>query len=102
MITTDADARSKAYGDPAIRRFMADLLNEYTRARAQYGTYASHHEAYAVLLEEVQECWDEVRKHDGPEDPAALYRELVQVAQVAMAWAVLLTPGDGGGDSDGS
>lgn len=79
--------------DERLDRFLADLLAEYTAARAQHGPgYASHHEAYAVLLKEVQEYWQHVCQKPEARDVAAMYGELVQVAQVAMAAAVGLLP----------
>lgn len=73
-----------------MARFMGHLGNEYREARAKNGTYASHHEAYAVLLEEVDEYWQQVKRKPSKRDAGAMYQELVQIAQVAMAAAVLL------------
>ena len=55
-----------------------EVIREITRVRKKHKPYHNHHEAYAVLLEEVQEYWDSV-KADRP-NPC----ELVQVAAVAM------------------
>jgi hypothetical protein len=43
----------------------------------------SLHEAYAVLLEEVDEVWDIVRQKKSARDPAKLAAELVQIAAYA-------------------
>jgi len=44
----------------------------------------SLHEAYAVILEEVDELWGEVRKKQADRDPRVVRGELVQIA--AMCW----------------
>ena len=55
---------------------------EAQRAEEIHGPAASMHEAYAILLEELDELWDEVKKkhHDYP----AMTEELIQLA--AMCW----------------
>lgn len=44
----------------------------------------SLHEAYAVISEEIDELWDEVRKKERNRDPANIRKELIQIA--ASAW----------------
>jgi hypothetical protein len=56
------------------------VLAEWRRATAQFPPMASAHEGYAVLLEEVDELWDEV-KANRPREAAA---EAVQVAAMAL------------------
>lgn len=46
--------------------------------------FASLHEAYAVLLEEVEEVWAIVRQRQDRRDLAKLAREATQVAAVAL------------------
>lgn len=41
---------------------------------------ASMHEAYGVLMEEVDEFWDQVRKKPQDRDVANVVEELVQIA----------------------
>ena len=55
-----------------------EVVREIDRARKKHKPYNSHHEAYAVMLEEVEEYWDSI-KVNRP-NPC----ELVQVAAVAM------------------
>jgi len=66
----------------------ADLVEmEVSLAKAQYPPMNSAHEGYDVLLEEVDELWDEVKKKQGKRDPANLLKELVQVAAMAERMA---------------
>ena len=61
-----------------------DVLKELHKARDGHRRYNSVHEAYAVLLEEVDEFWDEVKKRRNLRDPNKMRAELVQVAAVAI------------------
>lgn len=49
-----------------------------------HGNFASLHEAYGVLMEEVQELFDEIKKKSENRDMEAVCRESLQVAAVAM------------------
>jgi len=49
---------------------------------AAHGLYHSPHEAYGVLMEEVDEFFDEVKRKRI--DPLAMRKELIQVAAVAV------------------
>ena len=57
---------------------------EISNARAKHPTpINSSHEAYSVILEELTEFWDEVRKQIEDRDPERMGDELVQVAAMA-------------------
>lgn len=60
----------------------AEAINEADRALQKHSPYNSTHEAYAVLLEETDELWDEIKKRDP--DQLCIYREALQVASVAL------------------
>lgn len=64
--------------------FLSDVDAELQRAEAKHRPMNSLHEAYAVILEEVDELWDLARLKSEARDPAAVRMELVQIA--AMAW----------------
>lgn len=57
-----------------------ELREELTRATNLYGPIRSSHEGYAVILEEVDEMWDEIKKNDI--DKAR--EEALQVAAMAI------------------
>jgi len=44
----------------------------------------SLHEGYAILLEEVEELWDEIKKKESTRDAKKITLELLQVATVAI------------------
>jgi hypothetical protein len=65
---------------------MTEVLLEYQNARRTHAPFNSTHEGYAVLLEEVDELWDEVRERQP--NPTRLRKEAIQVAAMALAFAV--------------
>jgi len=65
-----------------IQTFQQLVADELSRARAKHGAVHGLHEGYAVLLEEVDEFWDEVKKKTP--DKANTYMELVQIAAMAQ------------------
>lgn len=56
---------------------------ELLAAIESHGRFASAHEGYAVLLEELDEVWTEVKRKRGERNLVRLYRELTQVAAMA-------------------
>lgn len=64
---------------------------ELARARQKFPAHHSDHEAYAVLLEEVEEAWAEVKRHKGlgreTEEASRMLSELVQIGAMAQRWA---------------
>lgn len=54
---------------------------ELTAANKMFGPFASLHEGYAVLLEEVDELWDEIKKKNP--DPVKVHKEAKQVGAMA-------------------
>lgn len=65
---------------PRIERIVECVLAELALATAKFGSFNSAHEGYAVLLEEVDELWDEIKSMDRER----LREEAVQVAAMAL------------------
>lgn len=64
---------------------LALVMREVERASRKHAPMHSHHEAYAVILEELEEYWREVQKGGStPRDPQALQTELVQTAAMCV------------------
>jgi len=74
-------------------RAMNVIIHEFNKATEKNGAFNSPHEAYAVLLEEVDELWDDIKRNQGRNQKAML--EAMQVAAMAMRYLV-----DFGKDSD--
>ncbi|RKZ92075.1 MAG: hypothetical protein DRQ40_09140 [Gammaproteobacteria bacterium] len=64
--------------------FMKSVMMEVEIAAQKYGHFNSLHEAYSVLLEEVEEFWDEVKKKQENRDLEAVRSELIQIAAMAV------------------
>ncbi len=71
--------------DKGTRANFFDLIElELERAYAKHGSVPwSRHEFYAILLEEVEEAWDEI-KHDRPDRD--LVKEIMQVAAMCVRY----------------
>lgn len=41
-----------------------DLRYELKKAESEFTEYNSAHEGYAIIKEEFDELWDEIKKHD--------------------------------------
>ena len=65
---------------------LLDIVHaELLRATKLHGPFASAHEGYAVLKEEADELWDEIKKRD--RDSRKMLHEAVQVAAMAIRFA---------------
>jgi len=62
----------------------AEILAEFRRARIRHKPMRGPHEGYAVLLEEVDELWDEVKANR----PWMAREEAIQVGAMALAFAL--------------
>ena len=63
---------------------LGDVAAELYRATRKFGSFASTHEGYAVILEELDELWDDV-KANRVDDSIA---EAVQVAAMATRYVM--------------
>jgi hypothetical protein len=67
------------------------VMAELEFARTNFPPMRSEHEGYAILLEEVEELWDEIKKSPKKRDAAALRKEAIQVAAMALRFINDLT-----------
>jgi hypothetical protein len=65
----------------AITVVAMEVAAEVRRAMTKHGPMNSGHEAYSVILEELDEFWEEVKRQ--ALDKAATRKELIQVAAMA-------------------
>jgi len=65
----------------------AAIRNEVTTAREKWPRFASAHEGYAILKEEVDELWDHVKTKQKNRDLPAMHKEAIQVAAMAVRFA---------------
>jgi hypothetical protein len=65
-----------------------EVLAELEKAEAKFPPFNSAHEGYAVILEELDELWDEIKNN---KESGAEYRQRIEATQVAaMAMRFLL------------
>ena len=63
----------------------AEITNEFLAASVRFSPFASEHEGFAILKEEVDELWDAVKlnqKH--PERLKMCRKEAIQIAAMAL------------------
>lgn len=66
-------------------QILCDITDELTRASEDHGkTFNSNHEGYAVILEELDELWDEIKKKKAIQDHKLMRAEAIQVASMAV------------------
>lgn len=58
------------------------LLEELDRANEMYGPFTSPHEGWAVLKEEMDELWDEIKNKQPDKD--RMREEAIQVGAMAI------------------
>lgn len=68
--------------DPVDMEIMDDVACELWEAREAHGDMKNAHEAYAVIREELDEFWEEVKKKK--QSNRAMMKELIQVAAMAV------------------
>ena len=64
------------------------VLAELQRATSMYGPMHSPHEGFAILKEEVDELWDEVKRKPLERSNERMREEAIQIAAMAMRFAI--------------
>jgi NTP pyrophosphatase (non-canonical NTP hydrolase) len=75
-----------------ISEILQEISDEYERAKRKYRRpFSSHHEAYAVILEELDELWDEIKKREEHYDLIKQRKEAIQVGAMILRFINELT-----------
>ena len=61
------------------------VVLELNSATSRYGPFRSRHEGYAVVKEEVEELWEEIK---GNADDLELTKEAIQAAAMCLRFLV--------------
>jgi len=64
------------------------IIREYGRATSLNGPFHSAHEGYAVILEELDELWEQVRLRDSERDVEKMRKEAAQIGAMALRFIV--------------
>ncbi len=82
----------KAAFEPGVGQHVIDVAfdvtGELASAVARYPAMNSPHEGYAVILEELDELWDEVKKKPSARSNVAMRDEAIQVAAMAIRFVI--------------
>lgn len=61
-----------------------EIKEEVAIAIKKYPSFHSLHEGYAVLLEEVDELWEQVKRKQGNRNYYSVKKECIQIAAMAI------------------
>jgi hypothetical protein len=65
-----------------------DLRAEIKKVESKSPPFNSAHEGYAIIAEELDELWDEVKEHD--HNQLRMYKESIQVACTAIRFCKMI------------
>jgi hypothetical protein len=73
-----------------IRKINAerDISNELLAAEGMFPAIQTPHQGYAIILEELDELWDEIKAKPGVRSQDRMRKEAVQVAAMALRFIV--------------
>jgi hypothetical protein len=77
--------------DAKVEKALDEVDEELAEATENYPPMRNYHEGYAVILEELDELWDEIKKRPTERDAKSLRNEARQVAAMALRFMVDLT-----------
>jgi len=66
------------------KEFLKAIELEFERANSLYPKFHSNHEGYAVLKEEVDEFWDEIKKSKDVVLNDRMKKELIQIGAMVL------------------
>ena len=76
--------------DGNVKHNLDAIFEEYERAVSLFSDFKSPHEGYAILLEEVDELWDEIKGNKKPGAHERMRDEAVQVGAMALRFLAML------------
>lgn len=82
--------------DPDMMLIAREASQEAQRASQKWPPFNSAHEGYAVLLEEVDELWDQVKVNQTKRDLDKMRAEAIQVAAMAIRFVHDVIEGERG------
>ncbi len=88
MSPTAEETKKKLARLAAITDILEDVKDEVSRAVSKFPPFNSAHEGWAVLFEEVDELWEEVRAKQGERHLDDMRTEAIQVAAMAVRFAM--------------
>lgn len=78
---------TKTQEEHAIDVILAEVRAELVKVAVKHGlSFASPHEGYAVIQEEVDELWDDVKANEGDTEDAV--QEAIQIAAMGVKYVL--------------
>lgn len=71
-----------------IRNILMEVMEEYRNASLKFKPFNSAHEGYAVIKEEVDELWEEVKKKKSDRKDTAMRAEALQIAAMGLRFVL--------------
>lgn len=71
--------------EESVETILEEVKKEYFQARTKFESFNTYHEGYAILLEELDELWEEIKKKDSEFDLTKIRKEAIQVSAMALA-----------------
>lgn len=72
----------------AIDRACGEVEVELRRAMTLFGPFRNGHEGWAVIREEVDELWDEIKNNKRVDHVSRQRKEAIQIAAMALRFVV--------------
>ena len=73
-----------------MNELFQDVLAELQRAEAKFPPFNSSHEGYAVILEELDGLWDDIKNNKRPDTLSRQRAEAVQVAAMGLRFISMI------------
>lgn len=74
-----------------VKEVVAEVTKELLSAMTNWPRFNSAHEGYGVMLEEFDELWEHVKTNQRKRDLPAMKKEAIQVAAMAIRFALEVT-----------
>lgn len=73
---------SQSTKDKKLETIISNVRSEFLSASNKFGKFNSYHEGYAVILEELDELWDEIKSKSY--NKSNMEKESIQIAAMAI------------------
>ena len=71
-------------------KILSEIVDELKVAESRFPDFNSSHEGYAVILEEVDELWDEIKNNKKSGSLERQRKECVQIAAMTIRFIKML------------
>ena len=69
-----------------VNEAFIEIIDEYKRSKTLYCGFHSNHEGYAVILEEIDELWDEIKNCKETKGNDLIRAELIQIGAMVLRY----------------